>query len=339
MNMLVERLVLLIEARRNHHLNPKENTTDYLRRRYGDSSENLFIGFGDVNKVGINPSSGYNTPNGFYCYPLQYILDLPDGTYGKPFPLDKSKYCLVIKLIDKANVVDVVDAIGEEMSDKLTLRYRRNMQYDIKVNAKTTIGEVWKHLYSYLRPLHGFDKDDDQDDDGTGEPSLLARDVLKFFRSLGIDGITDVSGTGTIHPNEPTQAVFFNMRCLTLIETVVHERVNPNRSDILQRHLNMIRTKKDIAQFLTMYSDTTNGFDVVARRNVMRQIVQTVAKTPQQMIDMFDTLYQLEPSYNWDDPVHRNYIEYLIKDRYGNLADVQPPLTSTTPLTKKMISG
>ena len=117
--MLVQELALLIEARRNPNLNPKVDTTEYLRTKYGNFPKNIFVHFGDVNKVGIHPSSSYNTPNGLYCYPLEYILNLPRGTYDKPFPLNKTKYCTIVKLVDSTNVFDIEDALSDEMQEKI----------------------------------------------------------------------------------------------------------------------------------------------------------------------------------------------------------------------------
>lgn len=51
----------------------------------------------------------------------------------------------------------------------------------------------------------------------TREVSGDAQKWNNLLRYLGINGVTDLQGTGTIHPNEPTQAVFLSKSGLTMI--------------------------------------------------------------------------------------------------------------------------
>ncbi|MEI7488797.1 MAG: hypothetical protein WCJ72_15595, partial [Chryseobacterium sp.] len=37
--------------------------------------ENLVVTFTKIDKVGINPTSGYDTPLGIYLYPLNYVIE------------------------------------------------------------------------------------------------------------------------------------------------------------------------------------------------------------------------------------------------------------------------
>jgi hypothetical protein len=41
----------------------------------GISLKDLYVSYTSVNKLGINPRSGYNTPIGIYSYPLEYLLN------------------------------------------------------------------------------------------------------------------------------------------------------------------------------------------------------------------------------------------------------------------------
>lgn len=70
------------EKRKNPELNPKKFVDSELQKYKGQ--ENIFITFRDPvedsagqknKKVGINPKSGFSTPNGIYAYPLEYSLD------------------------------------------------------------------------------------------------------------------------------------------------------------------------------------------------------------------------------------------------------------------------
>ncbi len=56
------------EARKNPELNPKIGGYEAISKYLDDD---VYISFRNVNKLGINPSSSYGTPNGIYCYRLQ----------------------------------------------------------------------------------------------------------------------------------------------------------------------------------------------------------------------------------------------------------------------------
>jgi hypothetical protein len=55
----------------------RENAVKDLERMALDSGidmRDLYISYTGLDKIGINPVSGYNTPIGVYCYPLEYAL-------------------------------------------------------------------------------------------------------------------------------------------------------------------------------------------------------------------------------------------------------------------------
>ena len=80
---------LLLTERRSHpELNPHISAWDYLEQYKNDSD--VYISFTEIDKIGINPLSYFNTPLGIYCYPLhefvkKYIKDID-------FTLQKDKY-------------------------------------------------------------------------------------------------------------------------------------------------------------------------------------------------------------------------------------------------------
>lgn len=59
----------LIEKRRNPEQNPKISAYEALSKYKDD--ENIYISFTNVDKVGINPKSKFNTPLAIYTYPLK----------------------------------------------------------------------------------------------------------------------------------------------------------------------------------------------------------------------------------------------------------------------------
>ncbi len=76
------------EARRNPDQNPKIPVVDQLKKIFKDNYEYddpkdvvreghddlYFVSMTKVDKLGINPTSKYNTPLGIYAYPLSYVL-------------------------------------------------------------------------------------------------------------------------------------------------------------------------------------------------------------------------------------------------------------------------
>ena len=77
------------EARRNPDQNPKIPVVNQLKKIFKDNYEYYydprdvvreyhddlyFVSMTKVDKLGINPTSKYNTPLGIYAYPLSYVL-------------------------------------------------------------------------------------------------------------------------------------------------------------------------------------------------------------------------------------------------------------------------
>lgn len=61
------------EKRRNPEQNPKIPLIDKLVKY--SNMDDVYVSFRSVNKLGINPKSDYNTPNGIYCYSLESYKD------------------------------------------------------------------------------------------------------------------------------------------------------------------------------------------------------------------------------------------------------------------------
>lgn len=64
--------IWLQEKRRNPEQNPKVSSYDHLIPYL---KEDYYISMRNINKLGINPKSGYNTPNGIYGYHLGVYKD------------------------------------------------------------------------------------------------------------------------------------------------------------------------------------------------------------------------------------------------------------------------
>lgn len=238
----------LMEARTNPEVNVKNIVSQYVKQKYGNRP-NIFLSFSSTNKVGIHPSSSYNTPNGVYCYPLEYLMKLPYWNL-RPFPMFSAKYCMVVEITDSSRVFDVKDQLPLDIIQKA-----KELGLLEPSSKRSTLKTVWKNVYNKIFEKYGRRPGHTDDDSNNDEPSRLARDGLVYFRKLGIDGVTDLSGTKTIHENEPVQAVFFNMRCITHLETLENESdENVIINDELIPKIQRIFSDDDIKNFANDYN-------------------------------------------------------------------------------------
>lgn len=214
----------ITEARRNPDLNPKHSFTDEMMRRLKESdfiprthTQNAFASFTSLEKLGINPSSEFDTPIGIYAYPLKYVYqEIGDkNTTWLPFAGDKP-YVNFFSLKDNANIlittkfpVEVLDELynklydifGEEEVDELVRESPRHAE------VNTSFGRFWYVTYMLSK------------NKGKNPPAYWNG----LFRKMGIDAVLDLD-EGVIHENEPTQIVIFNPSVINGVERIRNVR-------------------------------------------------------------------------------------------------------------------
>lgn len=265
----------LLEARSNPDKNPKTSALDELKKYAG--RKDVFVSYtNDVgelshtggikgdrsynsgvrgnnnqrgSKIGINPSSTYDTPTGIYTYPVDYVLE-KNGEV--PFA-ENAPYIQVLQA--QGNLL-YLDQVTQKDVDELELRSRMGV-HEALVDSPG--GEFWNILYRWadsirsdtlppepLEPsLHDYDDYDSEEEaeaaynadywtyqgevqeynNAKAKEGVLGRIMASILRKLGYDGVVDYdwnkkSGQGIIHQNEPSQAFFLSMKPLTLLETV-----------------------------------------------------------------------------------------------------------------------
>lgn len=188
--------------------------------------DDIFISYSDLPKLGINPRTKYNTPAGIYTYPLREIYDSVSSN-TVPFAQDR-RWVLVVR--PRGGRILDVSTYGEA-------DYRRDIQRlrdevipampqpprdvdafiaDARAGAKANTPAAW--IWNTTRLLAGRMP-------GRGaepNPTVAWNVILRV--GLGYDGVVDRDGTGLIHPNEPTQAVFLSRQALELVEIVRNKR-------------------------------------------------------------------------------------------------------------------
>ena len=231
-----------------------------------DGKPMFYMTFTKINKVGINPGSKYKTPNGIYTYPItksiyellaagnlpfaqeqpfvsiiepedrgslahhdmgeeeyqQAVLSLYNGEASRLWLATKKAFNFGIASdIRDASDMDV-DASPAKMLQagpgadlhtypEIKALISTYKKFTSEAKYKTPFGKLW----NITRNFSG------------GNPNIWSA----LWRALGYDGAVDL-GTGTIHPAEPTQAVFFTRDAIDVKDTFVNT-LTPN--DIRRR--------------------------------------------------------------------------------------------------------
>jgi hypothetical protein len=189
----------------------------YIQKNHSNP-ENLVVTYTAIDKVGINPKSGYNTPLGIYFYPLNYVIEMKmDVPFAKEQP-----YINVCEFTRPHKILQMTsDTSNQKEMGILPLFFPKEdvdnaiQEVNKKINSKDFL---LKSNYSML---------------------WLTTLVLSNFnpvqwnatmRKCGIDGFVD-NGTSTIHPYEPTQGVVFEIKSLKKIHVIDNKKNQEDSTD------------------------------------------------------------------------------------------------------------
>lgn len=174
----------------------------------------------ELNKVGINPKSKYGTPIGIYTYPLteRIYSQLVDGAL--PFK-GESTFTHFLKVREEYRKnIPVVSARGHQIAgdpvseDVVKEVFYEHLGYD-DARYERMVSEVredgnghpvdfvWRAMMYISRKIN---------------PDKASAMWAKLMTSVGIYGVIDL-GSGTVHPNEPEQAVVFSKEVVEQIHT------------------------------------------------------------------------------------------------------------------------
>jgi len=249
----------MLEKRK--HNNDKISVYQELEK-YKDRDD-IYISFTRVNKIGINPKSDFNTPNGIYTYPLKLVWEeyglengLVDGeTLDMKIPFGGDReFVQVIQLIDDSNVIK-----------DITYDYRQqDLERDIDKLSKMVSSQNQDRFKSIIEEASDVDyeyEDDDEDNyyynrntsdfgqlwfitraiayDNYNFPEFKNTSITNRWRhiltKLGYDGVCDKNGEGIIHPSEPIQAVFLSIKPIKWIDSIRNKTYkNPPKADRLK---------------------------------------------------------------------------------------------------------
>jgi hypothetical protein len=299
----------LQEARSNPNLNPKIPIGSHLwmyaakaKKIPGIGIVNAFVSFTEIDKLGINPQSTFNTPLGIYAYPIDFALDaahthmhfLPyagDQPFVNLFQVkgnmidlnhmtysDLNKYVNEIKLAiakehrvksgtEKFEEIDnIIDALVDEADSKAkNASYGGRFWYITK--EATAYFAKYKNIQWQKKTII---KRDDNVIFKTKRYSIFWN---KLFREIGIDAAFD-NGAGIIHSNEPNQLVVFNPRSIKNKERH-YNKYNPD---------DMYAGKNKSAQIeyikkLSPFDIILNLFFTFEPNDLFREIIKTIPQS------------------------------------------------------------
>lgn len=225
-------------------------------RRYAQEDildPDYFVTFTDINKVGVNPGSEYNTPIGIYAYALdnRILRQLEDGTV--PFASD-ANYVSILKKRPGANILDASTSTSLNMWTKLFSaetvdKFRlQNTAFEEEVRRIDKKAEefphdkyarwsaLWTHRQSdiYFQAEKKRKRKSDFAHIWLATRMVVGENPVKWngvLRYLGFDGAYD-SNSGIIHRNEKSQAVFFSKDAIQIVDTM---RNTMKKRDVLRK--------------------------------------------------------------------------------------------------------
>ena len=208
----------------------------------------VFFHFSDLNKLGINPQSNFDTPLGIYGYPLDEHSWTDFVNKDLPFATERS-FIHFFRAKNKDKILELDAMTMEEAFETWKKIVKSNniepqhLQHNDE-HVGTTVDniEVFEVLSDAARIMtpggrlwyHMWREADD--------------DIVrwnKMFRRAGIDGCVD-RGKGIIHHAEPSQGVFFSLPAIELLSS--HDNVDPEMIST-QRSLKHIGEITDERQF------------------------------------------------------------------------------------------
>lgn len=225
-------------ARKNPEQNPKVSIVEALRQ-YKDDSD-IYISFTDIDKIGINPQSQFNTPLGIYTYNLQtgwdmYSVDRLKSLKGFPFAADKP-YVNVLK-------AKITDGFIEDMYSDYN---SANFDKDEKIIEQIYFNEIekaepyynttqmkannWVRVYKQAlesarekNPVVSFwnlTRLVSLELAGGHEGIKASTKWNRILRECGYTGFGDLSSRGYVHPSEPMQTVFLSRNAFEVLDRI-----------------------------------------------------------------------------------------------------------------------
>jgi hypothetical protein len=318
------------EARRNPDKNPRSYALDSLEK-YVNQDEFYYISYTKVDKIGINPRSQFDTPIGIYTYPLtkEIYKNMYDYKTAAAVPFaGMSPFIWVLK----ANNPDKAMWLGSnyytkddyeldvwkmekffvngDYMDEKDFHFRVE-QYAGQAYEETFSSQIWnvtrmfaaRHLELNSRTPVAW--------------NWLMRNVLKYDYAVDFD-------SGTIHENEPTQAVFFSKAAFTVVEKI-------RNADAYSRELEADPEKfkpADLLDYILKTNPNPAKYDrksIVAPTNIQQKLIQKNPSWATRIKNLDPLFYNVLKQYQYivDEPglTGLNFGQALTQQDYQDAVD------------------
>ena len=322
---------IVSEARRNPETNIDEKFSDFYNRMIQKAPiENIFISFRDTTHVtDVNPKNIYNTPTGFYTYPL-VAFDIPDNPneveFRRKFPFANDKEYINFFMLKNH------DGILTGGTDKTTLD-----EYVKKIKKLYNgVGEVEKLCDSFIDGSYSSDYNKSPVHD-THLLWLLLYDITKdiqnkskqnrinlICRKIGVNGFIDYEGHGFIHPAEPNQAIFFKVK--NLGEVFIYEKPKLNIKNAIQsKDFIVVKQLENDAKVIKLnneYALIDNNGELISKHlfddvfEFKNGFAEVVIKSRCNLIDKNGNLIS-KKWFNWIDGFEGGVAKVGLKGKYN----------------------
>ncbi len=333
----------LIEKRKYPNKNPKTAINDIIINAFNNSNnlkaigdKNSFVSFTEVDKLGINPRSRYNTPLGIYAYPASYIIDIVGKDYlmaELPFA-GESQYVNIFEF-KNGNIIDINNITEDKVNvyyKKIVNYYKKKKNID-KDKANNTIqeiiedsksksyrntpgGELW---YVTMKVAYYLSND-------SSDNTHITWNAL--FRNIGINAVYD-SGEGIIHPNEPTQVVFFSKNSIGNIQRH-YNKYSPEQIDTSKKYGDINRQanidfNNDLKnlnkeEFIKKYESQLHRF--ISKRNIH----ELINKYPELTINTINEgITKYARTYDFYNRHWTEDLSMIIAKKYPKFLELLPP--------------
>lgn len=246
--MRIQEILLLLELRRNPAQNQKiaghQEAIQFLKSKGASSTHdnNYGVSMTAIPKLGVNPTTQYNTPVGIYFYPASYyiaqkstggFLDFQDDAqYIQIFKFNPDKV-LEIDTVNESEYNRYIGLLHSNINSIATLTgASENMiaqkidEFEDNARGSAKIKSYGGYLWYVLWQLSLFHDNTDSRPQAQAKRSSTVWNTL--FRLIGVDIIIDNS-SGIIHGNEPCQGVVINPRSIQHVNTI--ENIKPLSPD------------------------------------------------------------------------------------------------------------
>ena len=176
-----------------------------------DEPPRYALHFGKIDKVGVNPKSGYNTPLAVCAYPLTEEIFDQFLDISLPFAQKDAKYLFVLEIKPDARVFYSTkrffdQGVGPEHLDADLSKIEVDATDDMTI-AEIREASFSKQFFYSTRPS-GYYQNKPYFVEG-GTAARAAQWGHKLWK-MGIDVWVDADEEGILHKNEPSQVMFFN---------------------------------------------------------------------------------------------------------------------------------